>query len=121
MLICVLLAIAVGTGVWTMQSHHEYFSEFTMRDLFRCRIDGWLYVLNILSTAWCVIDITLQLVWASEVGWSGISDKWQFLWMSQHAAAAVLASLIHVLTYRLLRREGFCSLCKREWGEGRAG
>lgn len=115
--VCTILSIAVCSGLWTMQVNHEYFSDFTVRDLRRGRIDGWLYVLNLLSTAWCLVDLVLLWSWSSEGGWSGLSNRWQTLWVFQHAAAALLAALLHILTYRLLSCDKFCGLCRREWGD----
>lgn len=118
LIVCGLLAIAVATGLWTMQSHHEYFSDFTLLDLCEGRLDGWIYVLNLLSTAWCVVDFSLRFEWMRQVGWTETSTRWQHLWLAQHAASACLASLVHILTYRLLSRAGFCQLCRRPWGDG---
>lgn len=114
--ICILLSIGVFTGLCTMQMHHEYFSDFTVFDLLNGRLDGWLYVLNLVSTAGCLVDIVLRIGYISDNGWS--STKWQFLWLMHHAMHALIASTIHCITNSLLRGEGFCRLCKREWSGG---
>lgn len=115
--VCVLLAVGVATGMWTMQAHHGYFSDFTVYDLWRGRLDGWIYVLNLMSTAWCMVDFSLRVEWVRQVGWADTGDRWRHLWLTQHAASAVIASTIHILTLRLLNRDGFCRLCKRVWGD----
>ena len=101
-----LLAVSVGTGVWTIEVHHDYFSDFAVPDLLRGRIDGWLYVLNLCSTAWCAVDIVLRVGWLFDVDASRVmSRQWFILWMGLHAASAVIATMIHVITNYLLRRE----------------
>lgn len=111
--ICILLSVGVFTGLCTMQIHHEYFSDFTMSDLINGRLDGWLYVLNLVSTAGCLVDLVLRIGYISDNGWS--STKWQLM---HHAIYALTASTIHCITNSLLKREGFCRLCKREWSGG---
>lgn len=121
LIVVVLLGAGVVTGLWTIERHHNYFSDFTVMDLWRCRMDGWLYVLNLSSTAWCVSDIALRIGWVMDVGWNdGGGDKWAMLWLAQHAASAVLAILIHCITNALLNRAGFCRMCQRPWS-GRHG
>ncbi len=112
--VCILLGVGVATGLWTMQRHHEYFSEFTLGDLFRCRLDGWMYVLNLISTAVCLVDIVLRIGFVSEFGWS--VSRWQRLWLLPHTSYALISIMIHCITNALLSRDGFCRLCKREWG-----
>ena len=116
-IVCCMLAVASATGVWTMQRHQDYFSNFDVGDLWAGRMDAWLYVLNSLSTAWCVADIALRAGWIYDVGWgdSGGGNKWALLWLSQHALSAVVATLIHLVTNVLLTRDGYCRLCCQPW------
>jgi hypothetical protein len=114
--ICILLAFGVFTGLCTIQTHHEYFSDFTVVDLLNGRLDGWLYILNLVSTSGCLVDLVLRVGYISDSGWS--STKWQLMWLVHHAIYALTASTIHCITNSLLKREGFCRLCKREWSRG---
>lgn len=99
-----------------MQVHHDYFSEFTIADLIQGRRDGLLYLWNTGSTAWCLVDCVARAAWLTNVGWDEPSGggKWQAIWLSLHAAGAVIAVLGHVAVNVSLRNVEFCERCKCE-------
>lgn len=111
-IVCCLLGFAVFTGLYTIERHHPYFADFRLSDLFFVRMDGLLYVSNLLSTSLCLVDIALRILWMAEVGW-GEESTWQFLWLGWHAGHACVSTLIHFTTNRLLNNDDVCALCRR--------
>lgn len=115
-IVCILLVIAVFTGLRTIQIHQAYFREFRVPDLLAGRLDGWLYLMNSFSTAWCIVDLVLRIGWAVDMGWTDtVGLKWSLLWLGQHAGFAINAIIIHLVTDSLLDRTEVCKLCGQVW------
>ncbi len=83
----VLLVGAVVSGVWTMQRHHAYFSDFRVCDIWRGRLDGWLYVANSASTTLCLIELVLRSQYLLTA--DPFTEKWNWLWMGFHSCSAL--------------------------------
>ena len=112
-IVVAMLLCGLGTGVYTIQRHHDFFRDFRMPDLFRGRFDACLYLLNVLSTSFCLIDAGSRILWLYEVGWDAQTARWRLIWLSLHACGALLATGFHLVTNRLLDRKDFCNLCRR--------
>jgi len=108
-------AIAVTTGLWTMYRHGEFFEDFRMSDVLHGRWDAWLYIINSLSTALCVVEIAIRIGWWATINWKFSADFWMYAFLSFHAFSGILATVIHVVTNKLLRKGEFCALCKRNF------
>lgn len=110
----ICLTLATLTGIWTLHRNESYFNSFTVSDMWEGRLDGWIYALNILSTAWCFVDLALQLTLAFKLNWVFVPmDAWHSLWLGLHAGAAFLAMLIHMISNSLLLQDEFRELCKQ--------
>lgn len=110
-----VLAVAVGTGLFTMNRHQAYFSDFTAIDLINGRMDGWLFVLNSLTTAGCLVDLVLHTTWVVEQIPMTNSYRWMLLWEMVHTGMGAISIIIHMVIHNLLKRDGFCRLCRQPW------
>ena len=48
------------------------------------------------STAGCLIDLVLCMVWAFDIGWTNSGQQWQILWLIWHGFTAGVFFCVHV-------------------------
>lgn len=106
----------------TLQCHHAYFSDFSVRDLFERRIDSWLYAANVISTALCLVDLVVRIGWVYDIGWEdGGGSKWAKIWLTVHFGFACFSTMIHVITHNMLSQEWFRKACRQPSKIGKHG
>lgn len=114
LLLWFILLLSVCSGLWTLQRHYHYFSEHTAKDLWQLRLDAWLYVANVWSTGWCVIDLFIHFTLCYSRNWEpNLEVKLGILWFYLHVGAALIATLIHLITNSLLSDPDIRRRCKR--------
>ena len=116
--IIVLLCVAVGSGLYTIHRNADYWKSFTCAELFQCQTLPVIYVLVVLSTSLCVVDIAFRLQWAVEMGWEHAGGVWAFKWLVLHAGIAGNSTMFHVIANRLLRDFPPTSKCHNADMEG---
>ncbi len=110
-----ILVFAVTTGLRTMRHHKSFFLKFNSVDVLNLRVDAMLYVLLSVSTALCLADAFVRLLWVLEGGCATLGSKWSILWIVLHSAFALTSAALHLLIARLLGNNEFCELCRREF------
>lgn len=112
-----ILALSSGviTGGLALLRHHETFAQFTIPDLFRGRFDAILYVIVATSTAFCLIDQVVGLVWLNDHARGEVPWKWRLVQMGVHSSIGVIFAGMHSLFDRLLDKHEFCALCRRKF------
>lgn len=106
------LGIAILVGLSTLHRHRGYFAQFTSANVLQLRGDACLYVIVIVSTALCVVDLFLRTFWAFEVGWNTIDAKWSLLWMWLHIFLGLFFIGLHLFTYAILNQVKFRELLR---------
>lgn len=111
--IIVLIALTgLASGLFTLHVNRIFFRSFTSEDLVNGRVDSWLYVANVLSTACCAIELFIR-------GWlmygqmpDNICRVWFTSALILHLLVGTLSIVLHITTHRLLSKPEFCELCK---------
>lgn len=95
-IVWILLTCAIVAGCYTMHRHEEFFEQFTIIELMHGSVEGVLYLINSVSTAGCLIDLVLCMVWAFDIGWTNSGQQWQILWLIWHGFTAGVFFCVHV-------------------------
>jgi len=111
----VILFIFFGlmTGLRSLHINRLYFREFRTHDLLHGRLDSWLYVVNVISTAVCLVDLFLQIKWLLKGGCRYCGPEWLNYWLIFHFGFSIHAIILHTTTNTLLRKSEFRELFQR--------
>lgn len=107
-----ILSVAVVSGLVTLHKHVDKFQDFRFSDVVDGRIDALVYVLVSFSTAICLFELCIRIVWSVTIGWESIPETWKIVLLLVRIGMGTVSTATHLLIAKVLSSE-LWDQCKR--------